>query len=137
MNEMPRAVFDTNIWISRELRGGVASHCIQAVNEGRVALFYCRPMIAELARKLQEVLGYNVDIIRAILYEYRRLGTLVEIEGLLHVVEADTDDDKFLECALVASAGWIVSRDKHLLDLKSYNGIQIVKPHEFLASLNR
>ncbi len=136
MNEIPRAVFDTNIWISRELRGGVASHCIQAVKEGRVALFYCSSMITELARKLQEVLGYNADVIRAILYEYRNTGTLVEIDGLLRVIEADEDDNKFVECAMVASARWIVSRDKHLLDLKTYNNIQIVKPHEFLAFLN-
>ncbi len=133
MTEPLRAVFDTNIWISREVRGGTARKCIEAVKEGRVALFYCPPMVAELARKLQDNLGFNVDVIRAILYEYRSFGTLVDISAELHVVEADPDDDKFIECAMVASARWIVSRDRHLLALKEYSGIKIVTPHEFLA----
>jgi len=47
-------------------------------------------------------------------------------------VDADPDDNKFIECAVASRAGYIVSGDKHLLNLKSYQGIQIMKAANFL-----
>ncbi len=43
------------------------------------------------------------------------------------VIDDDPDDDKFIECAVASRAGFIVSGDKHLLNLKEYKGI---KNHE-------
>lgn len=57
----------------------------------------------------------------------------VEITGDLHVVADDPDDDKFVECALVADASLIVSGDHHLLELGEYEGIQILSAAEFVA----
>ena len=47
-------------------------------------------------------------------------------------VSVDAKDDKFLDCAFSSLADCIVSGDKHLLDLNGYNGIEILKPREFL-----
>lgn len=44
----------------------------------------------------------------------------------LEVVERDPDDDRVLECAVEAGARWIVSGDRHLLDLARYKDIRIV-----------
>jgi predicted nucleic acid-binding protein len=41
---------------------------------------------------------------------------------------------KYLELALAASAGIIVSSDADLLDLDPWRGIRILKPAELLAS---
>ena len=49
----------------------------------------------------------------------------------LKVIEADPEDDKFIECALSCQANYIISGDKHLLNLKNYEGIEIVSPAEF------
>jgi predicted nucleic acid-binding protein len=48
-------------------------------------------------------------------------------------VTADPDDDAILACALAAGADAIVSGDRHLLDLKVYEGIPIVTAAEALA----
>ena len=45
------------------------------------------------------------------------------------------DDNKFLECAIASGAEIIVTGDKHLLALKIYQNIQILKPNEFIAYL--
>jgi len=42
---------------------------------------------------------------------------------------------KFLEAGVEANADYIVSQDNHLLKLKEFQGIRIVKPEEFLAVL--
>ena len=60
---------------------------------------------------------------------------VVSITGELKKIVADPDDDKVLECAVVASATHIVTGDrKHLLPLGSYHGIRIVSPAEFLST---
>ncbi|RCK78438.1 MAG: hypothetical protein OZSIB_1358 [Candidatus Ozemobacter sibiricus] len=44
----------------------------------------------------------------------------------------DPDDDKFLECAIALNADFIVSGDRHLLELGDYMGIKILNPRDFL-----
>ncbi len=48
------------------------------------------------------------------------------------IVEEDPDDDKYLIAALESSARYLVSGDKHLLNLQEYQGVKIVIPVEFL-----
>lgn len=42
----------------------------------------------------------------------------------------DPDDNKFLECAVWGRADLLVSRDRDLLTLDGYEGIQIVTPEQ-------
>ena len=51
------------------------------------------------------------------------------------MVKDDPDDDKFIECAVVARARWIVSGDQHLLTLNEYQGIRILKVEDFLTEI--
>jgi predicted nucleic acid-binding protein len=44
---------------------------------------------------------------------------------------------KFIECALVAGARWIISKDRHLLALRQYQAISILTTAEFIAQLDR
>jgi predicted nucleic acid-binding protein len=50
----------------------------------------------------------------------------------LNVVQADPADNRYLECAVEGGASYIVAGDKHLLDLKEYEGIVILPPAGFL-----
>ena len=45
---------------------------------------------------------------------------------------SDADDNRVLECALTAHAGFIVTGDRHLLRLHPYRNIQILNPRQFL-----
>ena len=67
------------------------------------------------------------------MYEYRKISRQVAISGDLHTVAADSDDDKFVECAVIGGATMIVSEDQHLLHLANYGAIQIVSAQKFLA----
>ena len=58
----------------------------------------------------------------------------VPIANTLDVVNADPDDNKVVECAVVGDATHIVTGDRrHLLPLGSYQGISIVSATDFLA----
>ena len=52
-------------------------------------------------------------------------------------VPADPKDDIIIAAALEAGAAYIISEDKHLLDLGQYQGIQIMNRQQFEAELDR
>lgn len=116
---MERVVFDTNVWISSLLWRGKPYQSILLAQAGVVEAVYCQSMAAELSEKLRHKFGFSEERVRGVLYDLRRIATRVEITGTLHAVPADPDDDKFVECAVVAGASAIVSGDHHLLDLAS------------------
>ena len=43
----------------------------------------------------------------------------------------DPDDDKFIECAIDAKAMYIVSGDQDLLDVGTYEGVEIITAAQF------
>ena len=47
----------------------------------------------------------------------------------------DKDNLKFIECALMCKADYIISGDKHLLNLKEYKNIKILSQIEFLSAI--
>ncbi len=53
----------------------------------------------------------------------------------MDVIDKDPDDNRVLECALAASASYIVSGNSHLLELQEYEQIVILNPVGFLAVL--
>lgn len=63
----------------------------------------------------------------------------VLVPGALHlaVVARDPDDDKVIIAAIEGRAKYIVTGDADLTDLKSYRGITIVRPAEFVKLLGR
>jgi len=60
---------------------------------------------------------------------------LVEPDTQVQVVKNDPSDDKFIEAGIAGKADFIVSQDKHLLKIKSYRGVNILNPEEFLKHL--
>lgn len=48
-------------------------------------------------------------------------------------ISRDPEDDKFLACAKSAAADFLVTEDKDLLVLESYEGTRICRPAEFIT----
>jgi uncharacterized protein len=48
------------------------------------------------------------------------------------VISEDPADNKFIECAVAADAEYVISGDRHLLNLKVFKDIRILPPTEFL-----
>jgi putative PIN family toxin of toxin-antitoxin system len=77
--------------------------------------------------------GLAHDEIAALIAEFRRFATVVEVTERLSVVADDPADDKYLACARAGGAAFIVSGDRHLLDLREHVGIRVLSPRAFLA----
>ena len=54
----------------------------------------------------------------------------------IRVVPDDPDDDMVVATALAAEAEYLVTGDRHLLSLGSYQGVSMLKPARFLEVLD-
>lgn len=134
-----RIVIDTNIWISGLLWKGDAWRLLKFAEAGKIELYLAYPMVLEL----EEVLNYErfqarlqmLEVTPAQLAAYAMtLAIALDVSRPhLPIVAADPDDDIFLLCAVEARAVYLVTNDRHLLALKSYQGVGIVKIEDFLA----
>ena len=101
--------------------------------EKRVIMLLCSDMEREFIR----VLGYTkfgllARQISPFIKNLRSYAEFVEIHSTIAEITADPTDNIFLECAVDGKADYIISGDKHLLELHSYAGVPIVKSKEFL-----
>lgn len=61
----------------------------------------------------------------------------VDARFRFNLIKADTDDNKFVDCAIVANADYIVTEDAHFNILKSmsFPKVRIKRLHEFYEEL--
>jgi putative PIN family toxin of toxin-antitoxin system len=135
-----RVILDTNVVVSGLLWGGEPRQLLLAAHTNRVELFTSTTLLLELS----DILGrtkFAHKIAAAqlstdqIVERYALLASVVHPADILPVVIDDPDDDHVLACALAAKADVIVSGDRHLLDLKEYQGMRIVRVTEVLGSI--
>jgi putative PIN family toxin of toxin-antitoxin system len=131
------AVFDTNILISALLSSrGTPFRCLALAKIGSVESVTCQEILDEFAQKLLLKFKFSQAATQTAIEEIKYFSRVVAISSTLTVVEDDPDDDMVIECAVVAKATHIVTGDKHLLRLGTYQNIPIVKATQFIEILN-
>ena len=73
--------------------------------------------------------------IRGVIRNLRNYSIMTPGKLKLHVIKRDPQDNEVLIAALEGNADYIVSGDYDLKELKSYKGIRIVSPAEFVKLL--
>jgi putative PIN family toxin of toxin-antitoxin system len=125
-------VFDTNILFSAAGWRGNPHRCVELARLQKVEAATCLELMQELAEKLELKLGFSPEQTADTLADYLSFLRVVEIPKTLDAVPRDADDNAVLESALEGGATFIVTGDDHLLSLKNFRGIQIVRASEFL-----
>jgi putative PIN family toxin of toxin-antitoxin system len=94
----------------------------------------CSSLLCLLSNKIRKVLIRDFNIPMGKVEEYVDIiisnSIVVSSTENLKVIEADETDNRILECAVSGRAEYIVSGDRHLLNLREYKGIKIVKATE-------
>jgi putative PIN family toxin of toxin-antitoxin system len=126
-----RLVLDTNTALSGLLWGGTPGRLIDAAEDQRIELACSAALLAELQGVLSRVkfakqLARRGLTVGDVFDGYAALVVIVTPAVIAPTIIRDPADDQVLAAALAAQADLIVSGDAHLLDLKSFNGIEIV-----------
>ncbi|MBU0957394.1 MAG: putative toxin-antitoxin system toxin component, PIN family [Nanoarchaeota archaeon] len=132
-----KIVLDTNVWLSAIFWEGEASRIIEK-NKKNIKILTSEKILSEIISVLSREakfqkyifdLKLNIeDLLRTIL----SISKLIETKTKLEIVKADPKDNIILETALDGKADYIVSYDKHLLNMIEFRNIKIITPGEFL-----
>ena len=104
---------------------------------------YCLCITNEIIEEYSEVLARNISplvseyIITAILN--RKNVKRLSPSYAFHLIEADEDDNKFVACAIIGNAKYIVTHDHHFNILKqiSFPKVDVITLKEFLEDLQQ
>lgn len=127
-----RIVLDTNIYISAAILGRVCEEILKICRFRNIEVFISDDIIIEIETKLQEKFFWNDKQIRFFKENILEFTNIIKTTNKIVCIKDDADDDKILECAISAESDYIISGDKHLIKLKSFRNIKILKPAEFL-----
>jgi putative PIN family toxin of toxin-antitoxin system len=130
-----RVVFDTNIFISAfVVRGSLGERAFLCAQQKRFELCTSVAILTETARKLRDKFNQADEDITSALKLISRASTVYKPSVRVNVL-ADAPDNRILECALAAGADLIVTGDRHLLKLKKYHDIPIIRLADLLRML--
>jgi len=127
-----RVVVDTNVLMSGIFFGGTPGRIVDAVKLGQVTLTVSPGILDEYRRVAEDLESTYGELEAQSLITLLAAGAdVVDAPDLSESVSRDPDDDKFLACALAASAPVVVSGDLDLQTLESWRGIRILAPRTF------
>ena len=127
-----KAVLDTNIFISSIFWTGNPHAIVNLALNKKITVYTSPAILTELEKVLQRDFKEDREFVErqiALILDYAEL---VRPLHTVSIVNDDPDDNKIIECALTAKAGYIVSGDPHLTNLKEVLGIKIVTPAIFM-----
>ena len=140
---MIRAVLDTNVIVSSFLNPhGTPSRVREAWRTDRFELCLSNPLLIEIQDVLRRPVisratKVSPEEINAFVKRLKRAAYFVEEPFPIEpVILADPDDDVVLATAVAAAADFIVSGDRHLLDLLEYDRVSVISPARFLEVLS-
>lgn len=129
---MKRVVPDTNILVSALVFGGLPGIFLSLALERRIPIITSNVLLEELEETLKAKFAITEADAHAARSKLENTAEVVAPLIALQVIREDPDDDRVLECAVAGNAEVIVSGDRHLLRLGSFQGIAVMTVRQFL-----
>ena len=128
-----RVVFDTNIFVSALiLPGSRAQEALARVIEGTDRLILSTPILDELLGVLARKFSRDREELARVAVWLGELAEWTRPARHLRVL-TDEADNRVLECAVAGEAEVIVTGDKGLLRLGSFEGISILSLRDYVS----
>lgn len=131
-----KVVVDTNVVASGLLWGGPPNRILRWAREDLLEIVACEETAAELRRVIhykrfsKRLSDLNTSSNEVFSYFMNLIKFVPTPANIPQVIKKDPFDNIFLALAMENKTHLIISGDRHLLDLKEYNAIQIVMPSE-------
>jgi putative PIN family toxin of toxin-antitoxin system len=139
---MPKAVLDSTVLVSAFLtEAGISRQLLRESETGNFQICTAEEILSETERVLSEYprirkrYRYPDEAVIEYVSLLRVVAQMITPLPKIKAVVRDPNDDMVIACAVKAKAQYIVSRDKDLLDLGSYQQITIISPEGFMQLL--
>jgi putative PIN family toxin of toxin-antitoxin system len=132
-----RAVIDTNVLISATFWPGKPKQLLNQVRRGKITFLTSEVLLAELKEVLtreDKPFTLSEEDAHRVIMQIRNIAEIIEPCSLVTTCRDETDN-RVLECALDGRADWIITGDKHLLELELFEGIKITTVANFLGTV--
>jgi uncharacterized protein len=110
---------------------------IEMADVGQFGLAVSDSIIDEVLRVLSEHFQWPDERLRGAKYQMNAIARKVTPGEEVDVVKDDPTDNRILECAAAARSDYIVTGDSHLLRVKTFRDIPILKVANFLELLGK
>jgi putative PIN family toxin of toxin-antitoxin system len=127
--------FDTNVYVAEALLGETAERLLAATEKAGWRIYASAYLLDELVRVLTEQLQFSRRLAALSRMRIIHRAMLVEPRPSRHQVPADAKDSPILQAALEAGVDYLVSNDRHLLDLHPYQGLRIISMADYFQML--
>ena len=138
-----RAVLDANVLVSSLIRpeGPPGRILVRLLRDKAFELIASPATIGEIRRtlrypKLRKYLRLEGDKIDLWVDALATVAVIVEGKVSQRIVTADPADDIYVAASADGLADYIVTGDRHLLDIGEHGGVLIVTPRAFLKRLS-
>jgi len=134
--KMLKITVDTNTLISASIANGNEFKLLKLVKLGKIELVLSLQILKEFKEViLRAKFGFSQEQVINALKQIIDISTIIMPFVKIDIIKDDSSDNMILECAESAKVEYIVSGDKHLLNLKKYKDIEIVTTRFILEKL--
>ena len=129
-----RVVLDTNVLVAAHFNPGSASNKILDLCQRKKLVLV---LTSHILKEFSLIL-HNISARKSFRKRMDKIisqAILIKRAPRVNVVTEDPEDNKFLSCALAGKVDYIITSDRHLLVLRKFREIKIVKPVQFLSSI--
>jgi len=131
-DKLIRIAIDTNIMVGAMMKPtGASRKILDMWVEGRLSLLVTRQIRREYLNILSQR-WVKSDWVAEFNGRIDDHAEMVVPEERIRIINEDPSDNMFLECAVAGKADYIITSDRHLLDLKRFGEAEIVTPSRFL-----
>lgn len=131
-----RVVLDTNVVVSGLNFPGNERLVLELALRGRFEWYLSIFILDEVTGVLGRKFGWDEDRVSEALRTLTKAANVVDPQKLPDVIEANEADNRILECAVEASADYLITGDRrHLLPLGEHRGVRILNAPRFLSVL--
>ena len=127
-----RVVLDTNVLISGFRFGGKPARILNLALSAAFISLTSEPLNNELAGVLAGKFLMPKQLITEVCTPYWQVAEWIDPKLETHLCP-DEADNRVLECAMEGMADFLISGDKHLLNLRAVTSFTILKPDTFLT----
>ena len=133
-----RVVLDTNVIVSALNFPGNERLVLELALRGRFEFYLSLLILEEVAGVLKRKFGWDQERTVQVIRVIENAATVIEPPQLSEVIEGGHPDNRVLECAVVASADYLVTGDRrHLLPIGEHRGTRIINAPRLLSALGQ